>query len=89
MNLILLGFSNENESKINSQKEDLVSTLLKKDLNEGSKVEESMDKQLNMMEKFNFLLGNWNLEYRVPKSAGRWPGRKAYAKSSFFSSGQT
>jgi len=22
-----------------------------------------------MMEKFNFLLGDWNLEYRVPKSA--------------------
>jgi len=22
-----------------------------------------------MMEKFDFLLGNWNLEYRVPKSA--------------------
>jgi hypothetical protein len=28
-----------------------------------------MAKQLNMMEKFDFLLGNWNLEYRVPKSA--------------------
>jgi hypothetical protein len=24
---------------------------------------------VNMMEKFDFLLGNWNLEYRVPKSA--------------------
>ena len=28
-----------------------------------------MDKQLNRMEKFDFLLGTWNLEYRVPKSA--------------------
>jgi|GEM_PF-6411193 len=28
-----------------------------------------MNKQLNRMEKFDFLLGNWNLEYRVPKSA--------------------
>jgi hypothetical protein len=33
------------------------------------KVEKSMKKQLNMMEKFDFLLGSWNLEYRVPKSA--------------------
>jgi len=28
-----------------------------------------MDIHLNMMEKFDFLLGNWNLEYKVPKSA--------------------
>ncbi len=28
-----------------------------------------MAKQSNMMEKFDFLLGNWNLEYKVPKSA--------------------
>ena len=28
-----------------------------------------MAKQLNIMEKFNFLLRNWNLEYMVPKSA--------------------
>ena len=28
-----------------------------------------MDKQLNVMKKFDFLLGSWNLEYRVPKSA--------------------
>lgn len=27
-----------------------------------------MAKQLKRMEKFDFLLGNWNLEYRVPKS---------------------
>ncbi|MFQ6069881.1 MAG: hypothetical protein ACE5LC_05065 [Candidatus Aminicenantales bacterium] len=25
--------------------------------------------QLNMMEKFGFLIGSWSLEYRVPKSA--------------------
>ncbi len=28
-----------------------------------------MAKQTNMMEKFDFLLGNWNLEYIIPKSA--------------------
>jgi len=28
-----------------------------------------MAKESKMMEKFDFLLGNWNLEYRVPKSA--------------------
>ena len=28
-----------------------------------------MAKRLKKMEKFDFLLGNWNLEYRVPKSA--------------------
>ena len=28
-----------------------------------------MAKKLNMMDKFEFLLGNWNLESRVPKSA--------------------
>lgn len=28
-----------------------------------------MVKQLNMMKKFNFSLGNWSLEYKVPKSA--------------------
>ena len=28
-----------------------------------------MAKQSNLMEKFDFLLGNWKLEYRVPKSA--------------------
>ena len=27
-----------------------------------------MAKQSNMMEKFDFLLGNWNLEYKIPKS---------------------
>jgi hypothetical protein len=27
-----------------------------------------MDKQLTIMEKFDFLLGNWILEYKVPKS---------------------
>ena len=28
-----------------------------------------MAEQANRMEKFDFLLGDWNLEYRVPKSA--------------------
>lgn len=28
-----------------------------------------MAKQSNVMDKFDFLLGDWNLEYRVPKSA--------------------
>ncbi|MGB7062258.1 MAG: hypothetical protein WBF13_07895 [Candidatus Zixiibacteriota bacterium] len=28
-----------------------------------------MSKQTNPMEKFAFLLGDWNLEYKVPKSA--------------------
>jgi hypothetical protein len=28
-----------------------------------------MAKELNKMEKFEFLLGDWNLEYRIPKSA--------------------
>jgi len=28
-----------------------------------------MAKQSNVMDKFDFLLGNWNLEYKVPKSA--------------------
>ena len=27
-----------------------------------------MGKDANMMERFEFFLGNWNLEYRVPKS---------------------
>lgn len=27
-----------------------------------------MAKQENMMEKFDFLIGSWNLEYKVPKS---------------------
>jgi hypothetical protein len=31
-------------------------------------VEESMANKSKRMEKFGFLLGNWNLEYRVPKS---------------------
>lgn len=38
------------------------------DQDKESKVEESMAKQENMMEKFDFLLGDWDLEYRVPKS---------------------
>jgi len=29
----------------------------------------AMEEQSNMMEKFDFLLGKWNLEYKVPKSA--------------------
>jgi len=32
-------------------------------------MEESMGKPKNMMEKFEFLLGDWNLKYNVPKSA--------------------
>jgi hypothetical protein len=28
-----------------------------------------MSKKENMMKKFDFLIGKWNLEYRVPKSA--------------------
>ncbi len=28
-----------------------------------------MSDQLNKMEKFEFLLGKWNMEYRIPKSA--------------------
>ena len=28
-----------------------------------------MAKKLNVMDKFDFLLGTWNLEYKVPKSA--------------------
>ena len=28
-----------------------------------------MAKELDMMDKFDFLLGDWNLEYRVPKSS--------------------
>jgi hypothetical protein len=31
-------------------------------------LEKSMAKQKNAMDKFDFLLGDWNLEYRVPKS---------------------
>lgn len=27
-----------------------------------------MDKELNPMDKFNFLLGTWDMEYKVPKS---------------------
>jgi hypothetical protein len=27
-----------------------------------------MSEQINPMEKFNFLIGKWNLEYRVPES---------------------
>ena len=30
---------------------------------------QAMAKESKMMDKFDFLLGNWNLEYRVPKSA--------------------
>jgi hypothetical protein len=33
------------------------------------KVEESMSEQMNPMDKFGFLLGDWNLEYKVLKSA--------------------
>jgi len=34
----------------------------------GNTVEKSMAKKENVMDKFEFLLGSWNLEYRVPKS---------------------
>ncbi len=33
-----------------------------------NKMEKTMDTQTNMMDKFEFLLGNWNLESIVPKS---------------------
>jgi hypothetical protein len=32
-------------------------------------MEKTMTKSKNVMDKFDFLLGDWNLEYRVPKSA--------------------
>ena len=32
-------------------------------------LEKSMAKQKNVMDKFEFLIGQWNLEYRIPKSA--------------------
>jgi uncharacterized protein YutD len=32
-------------------------------------LEKSMAKKENVMDKFDFLLGDWSLEYRVPKSA--------------------
>ena len=32
-----------------------------------------MDKQLNKMKKSDFLLGDWNLEYRIPRAFSvRW-----------------
>lgn len=34
-----------------------------------NKVEETVAKRENRMKNFGFLIGNWNLEYRVPKSA--------------------
>jgi hypothetical protein len=34
----------------------------------GDNVEKSTAKQKNVMDKFDFLIGDWNLEYRVPKS---------------------
>jgi hypothetical protein len=34
-----------------------------------SEVEVPMSEQINKMDKFEFLLGDWNLEYRIPKSA--------------------
>lgn len=32
-------------------------------------MEGSMNQVLDMLERFNFLLGDWDLEYRVPKTA--------------------
>lgn len=29
---------------------------------------QELTEQYNMMEKFDFLLGDWNLEYKIPKS---------------------
>jgi hypothetical protein len=34
-----------------------------------------MAKELNKMEKFEFLLGDWNLEYKIPKSTFSEAGR--------------
>jgi hypothetical protein len=48
----------------------LPSFLLASDKSEkkNDDLEKSMAKQKNVMDKFDFLLGTWNLEYRVPKS---------------------
>jgi len=36
-----------------------------------------MAKQANTMDKFDFLLGNWNLDYRIPKSTFSEPATGA------------
>jgi hypothetical protein len=49
----------------------LLTSLLLAQGNSGKKVDrmaEPVTRQQNRMEKFEFLLGDWNLEYRVPKS---------------------
>jgi hypothetical protein len=48
----------------------LTSVLLAQDdtVKKADSMTEPATKQQNPMEKFEFLLGNWNLEYRVPKS---------------------
>jgi len=49
----------------------LPSFLLASDNNEkkGNNKEKPMTKSKNVMDKFEFLLGDWNLESRIPKSA--------------------
>jgi hypothetical protein len=48
----------------------LPSFLLASDSSEKKNdLEKPMAKQKNAMDKFEFLLGDWNLEYRIPKSA--------------------
>jgi hypothetical protein len=50
----------------------LLSSLLSAIGNEGGKedkMRESSGKKQGPMERFEFLLGGWNLEYRVPKSS--------------------
>jgi hypothetical protein len=48
----------------------LPSFLLASDSSEKKNdLEKPMAKQKNAMDKFEFLLGDWNLKYRIPKSA--------------------
>jgi hypothetical protein len=50
----------------------LLTSLLSAQDNSGGKVENMSEptvKQQSSMQKFEFLLGDWNLEYRVPKSS--------------------
>jgi hypothetical protein len=37
-------------------------------IKEKNKEDITMEKEVNMMEQFDFLLGNWNLESKIPKS---------------------
>jgi len=40
------------------------------DKNNESIGNETMEAQMNLMAKFDFLLGSWNLDYTIPKNAG-------------------